>query len=130
MIREYFILKDKREKFSNLMVTMNLKGFYLIDDKKIENGHILFLKIPPDKSYSDLEKAKEKLENYFKGIIELSKDKFTNYISMKVITKDIGSFKFEPVKSCYNKLFVGKTFDNKPYFLDLNKPPDDNSSIL
>ena len=41
MIREYFQLKRKKEKFENLMLSMGMAKFYLIEDKKIPNGHIL-----------------------------------------------------------------------------------------
>ena len=40
MIREYFELKRKKEKFENLMLSMGMAKFYLIEDKKIPN-HLL-----------------------------------------------------------------------------------------
>ena len=31
----------KKRQFENLMTVMKLDGFYLVEDKKITNGHIL-----------------------------------------------------------------------------------------
>ena len=46
MLMEYLKLRNKREKFNNLMSVMKLDGFRLIEDKKIVNGHILKISIP------------------------------------------------------------------------------------
>lgn len=112
---------SKRKQFKNLMAVMKLDGFYLIEDKKIMNGHMLKVGIPPTSSYETFLKAKPKLEDYFKGIIEIEKVRFASYMNVKIITKDIGNYKFVPVKSGSSKLYIGKEFDGNDYFVDLNK---------
>ena len=122
MIREYFELKRKKEKFENLMLSMGMAKFYLIEDKKIPNGHILKIGIPPTSSYKKFEEKKEQLQDHFKGIVEMEKIRFTSMIQMKVITKDIGNYIYEPVRpDKYYKLYIGKTFDTENFFIDLNK---------
>lgn len=112
---------SKRKQFKNLMAVMKLDGFYLIEDKKIMNGHMLKVGIPPTSSYETFLKAKPKLEDYFKGIIEIEKVRFASYMNVKIITKDIGNYEFAPVKSGPSKLYIGKEFDGNDYFVDLNK---------
>ena len=80
MIREYFQLKRKKEKFQNLMLSMGLDKFYLIEDKKIPNGHILKIGIPPTSSYKKFEEKKEQLQDHFKGIVEMEKIRLIKYI--------------------------------------------------
>lgn len=112
---------SKRKQFRNLMSVMKLDGFYLIEDKKIMNGHMLKVGIPPTSSYENFLKAKPKLEDYFKGIIEIERIRFASYMNVKIITKDIGNYKFAPVESGPSKLYIGKEFDGNDYFVDLNK---------
>ena len=113
---------EERKKFRNLMNVMDLNGFYLIANKKITNGHVLTVGIPPTGTFSDFEKKKEQLENYFRGIIELEKTRFSSSLQVKIITKDVGNYLYEPTRpNKYSSLFVGKKFDGEPYFIDLNK---------
>ena len=122
MIKEYFQLRKKREKFQNLMVSIGLdSNFYLIEDKPIKNGHILRVGIPTTSSYKKFEEKKQQLESHFKGIIEMEHIRFTSIIQMKIITKDLGKYPFEVVKTYANKLWIGKEFDGTDFFLDLDK---------
>lgn len=115
---------SKKEKFLNLMSIMGLNNFALVEDKIIENGHLLKIKIPPTGTVKNLEDKQEQLETYFKAVIEINKDKFTDIAEVKVYTKDIGNFRYEPVAPAkYTDLYLGKTFDNKPYFLDIRTNP-------
>ena len=127
MIKEYFQLKRKKEKFQNLMLSMGLDKFYLIEDIKITNGHVLKIGIPPTSNFKKFEEKKQQLESHFKGIIEMEKIRFSSMIQMKVITKDIGNYMYAPVRpDKYYKLYIGKKFDNESFFIDLNT----NSHIL
>ena len=122
MIREYFQLRKKREKFQNLMVSIGLdSNFYLIEDKPIKNGHVLKIGIPTTSNYKKFEEKKEQLESHFKGIIEMEKIRFSSMIQMKVITKDLGKYQFEVVKTYANNLFIAREFDTTPFFIDLDK---------
>lgn len=113
----------QRKKWENLMTVMKLDGFYLVEDKKITNGHILKIGIPANSSFKEFEKKKEAFQDRFKGLVEIEKIRFTSLIQMKVINKDIGNYEFKPVPSKSNKIYVGKEFDGGDYFIDLNKDP-------
>ena len=121
MLREYFELRSKREKFDNLMTIMKLEGFRLIEDKKIMNGHILKISIPATSSFETFEKKKSQLEDHLGAIIELEKIRFTSMLTAKCINQDIGKYKFNIVKGLENKLFIAREFDGTPFFLDLDK---------
>lgn len=118
-----FFFNSKKQLFKNLMAVMKLDGFYLVNQKKINNGHVLTIGIPPYHSFSDIEKKKENFESYFKGIIEMEQIRFSDKLTMKIITQDIGFFDFEPVKTKSNEFYIGKLFDGENYFIDLNKDP-------
>lgn len=113
----------QKKKWENLMTVMKLDGFYLVEDKKITNGHILKIGIPANSSFKEFEKKKEAFQDRFKGLVEIEKIRFTSIIQMKVINKDIGNYEFKPVLSKSNKIYVGKEFDGTDYFIDLNKDP-------
>lgn len=123
MLFEYFKFRKQQQKFSNLMKVMKLEGAYLIEDKKITNGHLLKVGIPSTLSFIDFEKKKEQLEARFKGIIELEKIRFTSMLTMKIITKDVGVYDFAPVRTKPTQVYLGRLFDNTDYFLDLTKDP-------
>ena len=121
MIREYFELRRKKEKFENLMLSMGLDKFYLIEDVKITNGHILKVGIPSTSSFKKFEEKKQQLEDHFKGIVEIEKVRFSSMIQMKIITKDLGKYPFSIVKTYPNNLFIAREFDRTPFFIDLDK---------
>ena len=121
MLIEYLKLRNKREKFNNLMSVMKLDGFRLIEDKKIVNGHILKISIPATSSFETFEKKKSQLEDHLGAIIELEKIRFTSMLIAKCINQDIGKYKFNIVKDLENKLFIAREFDGTPFFLDLDK---------
>ena len=121
MLMEYLKLRNKREKFNNLMSVMKLDGFRLIEDKKIVNGHILKISIPATSSFETFEKKKSQLEDHLGAIIELEKIRFTSMLTAKCINQDIGKYKFNIVKDLENKLFIAREFDGTPFFLDLDK---------
>ena len=121
MLMEYLKLRNKREKFNNLMSVMKLDGFRLIEDKKIVNGHILKISIPATSSFETFEKKKSQLEDHLGAIIELEKIRFTSMLIAKCINQDIGKYKFNIVKGLENKLFIAREFDGTPFFLDLDK---------
>ena len=121
MIKEYFELRRKKEKFQNLMLSIGLDKFYLIEDKKITNGHVLKIGIPTTSNFKKFEEKKQQLEDHFKGIVEIEKVRFSSMIQMKIITKDLGKYPFKIVKTHANNLFIAREFDTTPFFIDLDK---------
>lgn len=113
-------IKSRKQQWSNLMSVMGLQGFQLVNMKEIQNGHILTISIPPNSSFEDFVSKKANFVSYFKGLIEFEEVRFSDILQMKIITKDIGQYEFEPVKPPSPlHIYLGKTFDGKPYFIDL-----------
>lgn len=91
------------------------------DVRFIENGFILNVKIPTGLEVKKLEDIKEAIENKFEGLAVIEKERFTNIVKIKIVTKDIGDFIYEPVKTEEFEIFVGKIFSGDDYIIDVNK---------
>lgn len=87
----------------------------------IENGFILSVKIPTGLELKKIEDIKETIENKFEGLVFIEKERFSNIAKIKIITKDIGNFIYDPVKAEAFEIFIGKTFDGEDYLIDVNK---------
>lgn len=87
----------------------------------IENGFILTVKIPTGLELKKIEEIKEAIENKFEGLVTIYKERFSSSVKVKIITKDIGKFVYEPVKAESFEIFIGKTFDGNNYLIDVNK---------
>lgn len=87
----------------------------------IENGFILTVKIPTGLELKKIEEIKEAIENKFEGLVTIYKERFSSSVKVKIITKDIGKYVYEPVKSESFEIFIGKTFDGNDYLIDVNK---------
>lgn len=87
----------------------------------LENGIVFMLDIPAGFSVKRLEAIKEEIDTFYKGITTIRRLKFNNKCIVKIITKDISDFKFEPVKCKEYELYIGKRLDLENYILDLTK---------
>ena len=87
----------------------------------IENGYILTVKIPSGLELKKIEDAKESIENKFEGLVSIYKERFSSLVQVKIITKDIGKFIYEPVKAESYEVYIGKTFDGNDYLIDVNR---------
>ena len=120
-------IKEIKNRFHELMQELNLctKGskytFDIYNVKEIENGFQLKINIPPGLKFEDLETHKKTIATAFKSIISMEDVRFKNILNMNVITKDIGKFEFKPIKTYPHQLYIGKTFDNKDYIIDITK---------
>ena len=95
----------------------------IIEVNFISNGYILTIHIPTGLSLGEVEKYKEAIENKFKGIVTIENIKFSSLVKVKVINKDIGNFKFEPVRALDNQIYLGKKLDGENYLIDINNNP-------
>lgn len=95
----------------------------IIEVNFIGNGYILTIHIPTGLSLGEVEKYKETIENKFKGIVTIENIKFSSLVKVKVINKDIGNFKFEPVRALDNQIYLGKKLDGENYLIDINNNP-------
>lgn len=129
---DYRRLKPYKERWSNLMKELGLQTkeskstFSINNVHEIENGFMADVYIPSGLDYKDLEKNKEKIENSFCANITIENKQFSNKCAIKFLDKELEDYDFEPVKTREYELFIGKTYDNKNYILDMNK----NSHIL
>lgn len=113
-------MKKRKEQWFNLMCVMKMTGFNLVNMREIMNGHVLTISIPPTSSFKEFASKKESFQSYFKGIVDFEEVRFSNLLQMKIITNDIGKYEFEPIKPpSKTHIYVGKTFDGKPYFINL-----------
>lgn len=87
----------------------------------IENGFILNVKIPTGLELKKIEDIKEAIESKFEGLATIYKERFSSSVRVKIITKDIGKFVYEPVKAESYEIFIGKTFDGNNCLIDVNK---------
>lgn len=125
-------IRPYKEKWSNLMAELDLftKGsnstFSIDAIEFIENGFIADIVIPTGLSYKDIEKHTEAIENSFSANITIENKDFSNICTIKFLDKELEDYYFKPVKTKEFELFVGKTYDNENYILDMNK----NSHVL
>lgn len=127
----YLNNSDKRKfkkRFVDVMEGIGIKNkqdntFSITDLETTTYGFRGFIKIPYGLSLEHLESKKNILEDNLNGIIDLDKDKFKSYIKMRIVDRDIDKFMFEPVKCPSDRLYVGKDFTGKDFFLNLNKDP-------
>lgn len=115
-----FGYKYKWQEFSE---NNKLDGYKVVKVNKRDNSVELIIDLPSNGTIQALEKSKGAIEKYFKSICEINDIRFSNLASIKLILSAIGKFDFEPVKALSNKLYVGRTFDNKNYFIDLAVDP-------
>lgn len=86
-----------------------------------ENSIIYFINIPPGLKVDALDGIRKEINTYFQGITTIKKNKFENYCTVKIVTKDISDFEFKPVKCVEYEIYIGKTLDLEDYKVDLTK---------
>lgn len=128
----YRVTMDKRfykpymDKWNTLMESSNIKNnmnitFTPLKINVLENAIVYVLNIPAGLTVSKLESIKEEINSYFKGVTTIQRVKFADYCIVKIITKDLSDYEFEPIKCSESELFIGKTLDNENYKIDLTK---------
>lgn len=126
------LLKPYQEKWDALMRELNIKSadskmtFKIVAIEKINNGFIATISIPVGLNSDMLEKHIKSIENYYRATISIQNVEFTSICNVKIINKKLEDYPFKPVKLKEYELYIGKTFDNKDYILDMNK----NSHII
>lgn len=120
------LCKTYANKWLNLMKSLNLVNnlgdtFTPIKVTIIDSSIVFTIKIPAGLTFSKLEATKEAIDSYFKGVSLIEKIKFSDCCIVKVITKNISDYNFEPIKCSDSQLYIGKTLDNENYIIDLNK---------
>lgn len=124
---DYRKKKIVKKHWSELMEELRLyskKSNYipLVKDVKfLDNGYLLSVHVPSGISPSDIERHKEAIENKFEGIATIEKVRFSSTVNIKIINTDIGKYEFKPVETKPNEIYVGKTFDDKDYLIDITK---------
>lgn len=125
-------LKPYRERWSELMRELGISNknskmtCILSNITKIENGFIAHINIPSGLSFEDIEKHKKAIENHYCATITIENKQFSNKCDVKIIDKNLANYPFMPVKTNEHQIFIGKTFDDKNYIIDMNK----NSHLL
>jgi hypothetical protein len=89
---------------------------------KKQYGYLCTINIPKGLSVSALESATKVIEDNLNCIIEIEKERFKEYITVKLVNK-VFDFKYAPVTTKSNELFLGYKLDNGQYILNLDKDP-------
>lgn len=115
-----------KEDFQNVMESIGIENknhetFQVIDINTKSYGLEVKLNIPDGLSQEHLNSKLNILQDNFSAIVELEKDRFQNFITMYLITKDIAKYRFKPVKAKGYQLYIGKDYKGQDYFIDLNK---------
>lgn len=103
----------------------NMKGdtFEIFQVFQKNYGYLCLISIPSGLKVENLESAKDVIQDSLHCLIEVEKENFKDYIKVKVITKQVEKFNFEPVKTYPNQLYLGKKIDGDYYKIDLNTNP-------
>jgi len=128
-----YLFSDERElrlKWDDALMNCKVNGirnkdnqtFYISKAYKKEFGYLCIVNIPKGLSVESLQSAKGMLQDNLNCIIEIEKERFKDYITVKVINKII-DFTYEPVKTKPNEIYLGNKLDSSKYVLDLNKDP-------
>ena len=123
---DYRAIKPYIEKWDKLMKSMAIKNkteetFTPIKVNVMDNGITYMINIPPGLKIDKLESIRDEINTYFKGVTTIKRVKFSSYCIVKIITKDISDFKFEPIECKEYEIYVGKTLDLENYKVDLTK---------
>ena len=116
-------MKRKQKELLNLMAKMKMERYYLVDMKEFTNRYRLIIGIYAGGSISEFTKHKEELDNWLGCISRITPIRFTNTFIMDCCTVDVGKYEFKPVKTKPTQLYIGKTFFNENYFIDITKDP-------
>lgn len=113
--------KGIKKTWSEVTQILKLDGFYVQEIKIINNGVEIISNIPVGRKFEDIEKHIDVFRDNFGCICEMENIRFSKVFKVKLITKDLGKYSFEPVKTYANKLFIAREFDTNPFFIDLDK---------
>lgn len=128
-ICEYISGKHKiKKKFESIVESIGIKNkngdsFYIKEIYFKNYGYLAVINIPYGLSLDHLKSKKNIIEDNLNSVITLDKNKFKNYITMRVVTKDISKFKYTPVNQNVNQLYLGKDITGKDFLLNLDHNP-------
>lgn len=103
----------------------NMKGdtFEMFKVFEKSYGYLCLVSKTSGLKVENLENAKDVIQDSLHCLIEVEKENFKDYIKVKIITKPVEKFNFEPVKTYPNQLYFGKKIDGDYYKIDLNTNP-------
>lgn len=93
--------------------------FEIVEITKKDYGFLAKIQIPFGKSYDELEKLKPTIETNLQSIIEIKKDKFDTYATLKIINNPLNNLAYQVISTQPYEIFLGFTYDGKPYKLNL-----------
>lgn len=127
----YWNTTDERKiknTFKEIMIKSGIKNkedetFKIYKITKTSYGYMAYISNIKGLSLEHINSKINILEDNMNGIVTVEKDRFKNYIKMKIINKDIDKYIYAPVKTNENEIYIGKQMDAKGYLVDLNKEP-------
>jgi S-DNA-T family DNA segregation ATPase FtsK/SpoIIIE len=119
-----------KDKWDKIMVGAGIKNkqednkTYLITKiSRTAYGFNCRVNIPDGLSFERLESMRKTIEDNMKCLCEFTKDNFSNYAYMKIITNPQNNLTFKPVKSKPFELLIGYDYSGKAIFINMNKFP-------
>lgn len=119
-----------KEKWDKIMSAAGLKNkneynntFNIKEITKTDYGYKTVVNIPDGLDSDKLKSLKTTLQDNLKCLVELDKQRFSNYITVKIITNPLNDLIFKHVKTKPYELFLGYDYTGKPVILNLNKFP-------
>lgn len=117
-----------KKDFESIMTKSGISNkdyetFEIYDLESTSYGYVGYITNTKGLSLDHLLSKINILEDNLNAIITFEKDRFTNYIKMYMVDRDISDFKYTPVKCNSNELYVGKDFKGNDYKLNINLDP-------
>jgi hypothetical protein len=118
--------REIMEKFKAAMIGAGIKNnmeetstFEIVSIDKKDYGFNCQVSIPFGISTDKLESLKPVIETNLNALVEIEKDKFRPYASLKIIDNPLNNLTYEPIETKPYELFIGFKYDGIPYKINM-----------
>jgi hypothetical protein len=121
--------KGEREimnKFKTAMVGAGIKNnmeeantFEIVSINKKDYGFNCQVSIPLGISIDKLQSLKPVIETNLNALVEIEKDRFSPYASLKVIDNPLNNLTYKPIETKPYELLIGFKYDGTPYKINM-----------
>lgn len=117
-----------KKDFESIMIKSGISNkdnetFKIYNLESTSYGYIGYVTNTQGLSLEHLLSKANILEDNLNAIISFEKDRFTDYIKMYIVDRDLSDFQYSPVKCTENELYIGKDFKGNDYKLNINLDP-------
>lgn len=117
-----------KKDFESIMIKSGISNkdnetFKIYNLESTSYGYIGYVTNTQGLSLEHLLSKANILEDNLNAIISFEKGRFTDYIKMYIVDRDLSDFQYSPVKCTENELYIGKDFKGNDYKLNINLDP-------